>query len=335
VNSLRLDDETARHFEPLRFLIKECYANEVRKYFLNLNLEVDWSSFLLAQMQVLLDTVNAKGFNKDDTFTVFNAIFFSNTNANIELEIAGLELKANAGSLSALIHLADLYERGVKVEKDISRAIGYLKRAVELNSTVAMNHLGLIYLDGIDVNKDLKKAFSLFKSSATLGDKLGQYNIGIFYLKYALSDITDNFFEDEFIELQKNVATKVWITLAAEQGLANAQHDLGCAYHIDESFGIDYKLAHFWYQLAAAQGFLDSINNLGELYLNGYGVEKDLVTAYKYFHIASVDKSSDALDSLSDLEKILSAEEIEDALLRKKNWLSMHPIANLRIYDKT
>ena len=101
---------------------------------------------------------------------------------------------------------------------------------------------------------------------------------------------------------------------------------------MDESFGIDYKLALFWYKLAAAQGFIDSINNLGELFLNGQGVNKDLITAYQWFHIAGANDDADALESLRELEKILSSAEIQNALIYKKNWLSMHPIAKKIIY---
>ena len=46
-----------------------------------------------------------------------------------------------------------------------------------------------------------------------------------------------------------------WYRLAAEQGLADAQHNLGYLYHIGQG-GLpqDFVQAHMWYNLAAARG---------------------------------------------------------------------------------
>jgi TPR repeat protein len=333
MNPIRLDDDSARHAARLRDMLKESYVIDVKNYFAHQKQEIDWSGFVLAQMQVLIDTINVKNFNKSDARVVLDAFFSSKADFNVDMEITGLELEADKNSLDALHRLADLYEVGSKVEKNIKKTIHYLDRAVTLNSNAAMVRLGIMYADGIVVDKDLKKSFNYFQLSAELGDKFGQYNLGKLYEKYDLNEINDDeYIEDEFAELRKTTLSKVWITLAAEQGLANAQHDLAWSYHMDESFGIDYKIALFWYTLAAAQGFLDSINNLGELFLNGQGVKKDCITAYKWFHIASVNNDADALESLNELEKILSSSEIEHALFQKQNWLSMHPIAKRNIY---
>ena len=333
MNLIRYDDDSALHCAQLRDILKLTYINEVTNYFSNLNQEVDWSGFILAQMQVLLDTVNIKNFDKNDIFIALNVFLNSKTKFDLDLEIAGLELSAKNNSPDALYRLADLYENGSRIEKNVTKVVEYLERAVELNSSEAMNRLGIMYTDGIDITKDLKKAFHYFQLSAKTGDTHGQYNLGKFYDKYDFSEISnDEFLQDEFTGVRKKALSRVWIMLAAEQGLANAQHDVAVGYHIGESSAIDYKLALFWYQLAAAQGFLDSINNLGELFLNGHGVNKDLVSAYKWFNIASANNDLDALESITSLERVLSASEIEEALVHKQNWLSLHPIAKKNIY---
>jgi len=333
MNSIRLDDDSARHAARLRDIFKESCVTDAKNYFSHQQQEIDWSAFVLAQMQVLLDTVNVKNIDKTHVSIVLNAFFSSAADFNVDMEIAGLEIEADKKSIDALHRLADLYEAGIKVEKNIIKAIDYLNRAASLNSSAALVRLGIMYAEGVLVDKDLKKSFEYFQSASELGDKYGQYNLGKFYEKRFLNEINDDEIVDDAIgELRRKTLSRVWITLAAEQGLANAQHDLGWAYHMDEAFGIDYKIALFWYQLAAAQGFLDSINNIGELFLNGQGVEKDLITAYKWFHIASVHNDADALESLNELEKILSADEIELALIHKQNWLSMHPFAKKSIY---
>ena len=50
--------------------------------------------------------------------------------------------------------------------------------------------------------------------------------------------------------------------LAAEQGLANAQVNLGYMYAIGQGVEQDNVLAHMWFSLAAAQGNIIAVGNL-------------------------------------------------------------------------
>ena len=45
-----------------------------------------------------------------------------------------------------------------------------------------------------------------------------------------------------------------WYRLSAEQGLAQAQHNLGGMYVLGDGVAQDYVRAHMWFNLAAAQG---------------------------------------------------------------------------------
>ena len=62
-----------------------------------------------------------------------------------------------------------------------------------------------------------------------------------------------------------------WYRLAADQGYASAQSNLGIMY--DEGRGVpqDYAEAVKWYRLAADQGDADAQINLGSMYANGQG----------------------------------------------------------------
>jgi hypothetical protein len=123
------------HAARLRDMLKESYVIDLKNNFSNLKQEIDWSAFVLAQMQVLLDTINIKNFNKTDALVVLNAFLSSKADFNVDMEITGLELEADKNSLDALHRLADLYEFGIKVEKNIEKAIDYLDRATSLCST--------------------------------------------------------------------------------------------------------------------------------------------------------------------------------------------------------
>ena len=67
-----------------------------------------------------------------------------------------------------------------------------------------------------------------------------------------------------------------WYKLAAEQGHALAQYNLGWVYDTGKGVPQDYKTAVKWYTLAAEQGNARAQNNLGLMYDNGKGVPTGL-----------------------------------------------------------
>ena len=51
MNSIRLDDDSARHAARLRDIFKESYVNDVRNYFSHQQQEIDGSAFVLAHVR--------------------------------------------------------------------------------------------------------------------------------------------------------------------------------------------------------------------------------------------------------------------------------------------
>ncbi len=60
-----------------------------------------------------------------------------------------------------------------------------------------------------------------------------------------------------------------WYRLAAEQGYADAQFNMGVMYSKGKGVPQDYKTAVKWYKLAAEQGYADAQFNLGLMYVIG------------------------------------------------------------------
>ncbi|MCP4696956.1 MAG: sel1 repeat family protein, partial [Gammaproteobacteria bacterium] len=60
--------------------------------------------------------------------------------------------------------------------------------------------------------------------------------------------------------------------LAAEQGNADAQKNLGAMYKHGQGATQDYKEAVKWYRMAAEQGNVYAQDNLGDMYYLGQGV---------------------------------------------------------------
>ena len=72
----------------------------------------------------------------------------------------------------------------------------------------------------------------------------------------------------------------------AEQGLAEAQFNLGWMYVKGLGVTQDYKEAVKWFRLAAEQGYTFAQQDLGKMYEKGEGVIQDNVIAYMWYSIA-------------------------------------------------
>ena len=77
------------------------------------------------------------------------------------------------------------------------------------------------------------------------------------------------------------------IRLAADQGLADAQFNLGFRYADGRGVSQDYAEAVRWYRLAADQGHAGAQSNLGVMYGSGEGVPQDETEAVRWYRLAA------------------------------------------------
>jgi len=82
----------------------------------------------------------------------------------------------------------------------------------------------------------------------------------------------------------------------AEQGNANAQHNLGLMYDDGEGVIQDDKEAVKWYRLAAEQGHAMAQNNLGLMYATSRGVLQDDKKAHMWWNIARANGEKENAD---------------------------------------
>ena len=78
-----------------------------------------------------------------------------------------------------------------------------------------------------------------------------------------------------------------WFRQAADQGNAEAQYNLGVMYDNGQDVRQDYTEALRWYRKAAEQGYALAENNLGVMYNNGDGVRQDYAEALKWYRQAA------------------------------------------------
>ena len=118
-------------------------------------------------------------------------------------------------------------------------------------------------------------------------------------------------------------ALKIWRPLA-EKGYAKAQYYLGIMYNYGQGVLKDYKEAVKWYRKAANQGNASAQNNLGVMYENGQGVLKDKVQAHMWYNLASISGDKYASKNRENLEKKMTASQIEKATDLAREWLKKH-----------
>jgi GYF domain 2/Sel1 repeat len=86
---------------------------------------------------------------------------------------------------------------------------------------------------------------------------------------------------------------------AANQGVAEAQNDLGIMYENGSGVAQDYPTAVAWYHKAADQGFAIAQYNLGTMYEYGEGVPKDDAEAVRWYRKAADQGDADAKEQLA------------------------------------
>ena len=88
-----------------------------------------------------------------------------------------------------------------------------------------------------------------------------------------------------------NTAIK-WYQLAADQGLSEAEHNLGILNYRGHGVSQDYTIARRWFSKSAERGLSDSHFMIGLMFFKGEGTQVSIARASKHFTEAA--KSGDA-----------------------------------------
>lgn len=177
---------------------------------------------------------------------------------------------AEKGLANAQSRLGYMYAEGLGVTQDSEKSEHWYRMAANQGDIDAMVSLGNIYYG---IRNDFNTAFHYYSDAADAGDADAQLSLAYMYLR------------GEGVEQDYEKAFK-WTEKSAEQGLAQAQNELGRAY---EQMKQDYNKAIEWYKKAAAQGYRDAQKNLDRLYENGGASQ-------------TASKKSTADDPLGDLD---------------------------------
>ena len=181
---------------------------------------------------------------------------------------------ANGGIAVAKYKLGKMLLNGDGVEKDIPKAIEWLKQAALEENEFAEYALGRLYLKGEEVEKDTIAAEEYLLKSASRGNKYAAYLLGKEYLS------GENFGKDAMKAVE-------YLELAAEKDFEPAEYILGKEYLRGENFPKDVQKAIDYLKRAAEKDFDFAEYELGKIYLFGNDIPKDTETALEYLKSAA------------------------------------------------
>lgn len=107
----------------------------------------------------------------------------------------------------------------------------------------------------------------------------------------------------------------------AEQGIAEAQHDLGVLYHNGLGVPQDHEEAAKWFRKAAYQGYAQARFNLAVMYEHGRGVPQDYQEAAKWYHKAADQGDARAQFNLGSL--YYEGHGVVQDYVQAHKWLSL------------
>jgi hypothetical protein len=158
--------------------------------------------------------------------------------------------------------------------------------------------------------QDYATAYQLWRPLADRGDPSAQLYIGLICQGRPTA----------CPESQNEAEAARWFLLAAAQGFAAAQYDLGVMYATGRGVPQDNAEAIRYYRLAAAQGFAAAQYDLGVMYATGRGVPQDNAEAYKWFNLAAAQGNNDAGEIRDYLASRMTPAQIAEAQKLSRAW---------------
>ena len=214
--------------------------------------------------------------------------------------VSQLTARAEAGDDNAQAELAACYMKGNGVPEDHSAGVSWYLKAAGQGNVRAEAALCRIFLEGDGVEQDFYKAQDYGRKAKDHG-----FNMVDIYLNKAEDQIRKiEYAEKSRLGKEKERIRLQEVEKRAREGDADAQYELGEAYHYGEDCTDSYVHSKYspyfaagikkddtksfpWYEKAAQQGHLDAQMHLSAAYKNGYGVAKNPEKSFYWVKMAA------------------------------------------------
>jgi TPR repeat protein len=228
-----------------------------------------------------------------------------------ELAFALTAGQAEKGDAAAMLRLGGLYEQGVAVPRNYSKAREWYQKAAAAGLPEGHYNVGVCYEIGMGTESNLALATASFEKAAALGLPQALYKLGIWH--------------QNGTGVPQNTAKALeYLSLAADGGHVFAANDLGVIY-ANGALGQkkNLKLALDLFLRAAEQGDPEAMKNIAVLFKNGLNGKPDPVKAFKWYAIArSCGYASRDLAGVTDaLRAGMTPEQIAAAEAEAREWM--------------
>jgi TPR repeat protein len=257
------------------------------------------------------------------------------------LYITALDLalpRAEKGDAAAQTLAAEIYARGLGVQRDEKKAAELYGKAAAQGVAAAEFQYALYLMEGRVVPKDEKRATELMQASADAGNRLAAFNYaqilmekdgsangaekaydyyekaadaGLADAQYAMSQAFANGIGGK---VKNDEEARRWLLLAAHQNYDTAELELGTWLVEGRGGPADLEGGFRWLKQAAEGGNVAAENRLAKLYLNGIGTQADKVEAGAWYVLARRAGLSDP--QMDIFYSSLSADEQRQAIER-------------------
>ena len=119
---------------------------------------------------------------------------------------------------------------------------------------------------------------------------------------------------------QNHAEAVKWYRLAADQGNADAQYNLGVMYYTGQGVPQDHVQAVKWFRLAADQGLASAQFFLGLMYAKGEGVPQNYVQAHMWLNLAGAGGDTLAPKNRDIASKKMTPAQIAEAQRLAAAW---------------
>ena len=209
---------------------------------------------------------------------------------------------------------------GSHQKKDATAAERCFREKAEAGDAAAQWWLGASYQYGVGAEKNHRQALHWYRLAARQGSQPAQDMLqalsGQAYdqqqlellleraeqgIRDAQYEVGRRFWNGDGVD-QDHKQAAGWFDRAARQGLAAAQCALGLCYERGDGVEQDMWQAAAWYQWAAQQDDAEAQLRLAECYEEGQGVPKDMDEAIRWYRKAAEQGNKDAEKRLEVLE---------------------------------
>jgi uncharacterized protein len=197
------------------------------------------------------------------------------------------------------------------VAKDEKRGFELAMAGAALGCAHSKGALSDCYLGDFGVAEDEARGLVLGRESTAAGSCFGQVVVGYCYDE-GCGGVAQDYTE----------AVRLYC-LAAEQGNAFAQNNLGFMLQHGQGVAQDYAEAVRLYRLAAEQGDAVAQYTLGRMFYNGEGVAKNYAEAARLYRLAAEQGNADAHVSLGDM--FITAKVLRRMMQRPSNGTASPP----------